>query len=280
MKKAHEDAAIKRLVEQFGAEVLVSLETLPTMKRSQRARARHAAIDAAFDCTACGLCEHVARKDDRGPVYPKESFMTPSDLIVLTLHPRTGDDRYHRVIRHALSNLDYVDPDRVSFVPVVSCVPRDDEGALRTPTQQHRTACEANLYRALEAANTPYVLAIGQPALKAWRDLRLEQVKGIIGTWRNRWTITAVEHPAAPLREGKAAMRQWYGDVARAVDVLYGDLSVGIGTTCTQSGCNDESFAWDGDAMPWCRRHFKIKTTKRPRDFVDEALPMDEQENT
>lgn len=274
MRKAEHDAAVKRLIETLGATTLVNLESIPTMSRARRAIVRKRALDQAWDCTSCGLCEHVGRRDDRGPTFPGTPT-APCDLIVLTLHPRTHDDRYMKIIRHALSTCDYVDVDRVSFVPVVSCVPRDEDGALRVPTQQHRSACEANLYGALHAANSPYVLAIGQPAVKAWRDLRLDQVRGTVGTWQDTWTITAVEHPAVPMREGKVAMKQWYSDVGRAIDLLYGDITTGLGHVCIAPKCTTGAWAWDTDALPWCERHFNVKNRRRPRDFTDIALPLE-----
>lgn len=270
---AQERAAIVRMVDTFDAEVMLNITPPPTIERKTLAKLRYRAEELTGDCQACGLCEHTIKGDVRGPVFPQQS-MTRSDLIVLTPHPEPANGKYTRIIRHALSMVDTVTVERVSFVPVTGCVPRVDNGSLRASTRAEVKTCEANMYRAMDAANSPSVLMLGKGAMQAWRpNLTVEAVDGMVCVWRDQWEVAVVEHPAAAVHEGKAAILEWQRKIARAVRMLHaGDVLDGMGGRCVMKKCNEPVFAWDQDAVPWCRDHVNVVKRERPREYVDQSL--------
>ncbi len=272
-----ERAAMVRLIDTFGADVLVNLTPPPEMSRAQRAKARAQATDLAHQCQACGLCDHRRPKDDIGPRYAESSLTAQTSLIVVTEFP--CDAHHRKLIRSALSMSEFVDVDRLAWVPVVACRPRDEAGTLRRPSTGERKACEANFYTGLTAANCPLVLLVGAGAVSAWRsDVKIEHMRGLMGVWRDMWTVAAVETPDVVNRREGATLREWMQTVAAAIDVLHGDMLAGMGTRCINPKCTEPVFGWDKDAMPWCQRHLEVKPTKRPREFVDERLPWGEGE--
>jgi hypothetical protein len=271
-----ERAAIVRLIDTFGADILVNLTPPPERARGHRARLRMMATAEVDGCQACGLCDHRRPADEIGPRWP-ESLTTAVELIVLTEFPC---DKHHRkLIRAALSQSEAVDPDKVAWVSVVGCRPYTVEGKLRRPSAKEREACEYNLMESLDAASCPQVLLVGAGAVSAWRkDVRITQMSDKVGIWRDRWVVGAVESPDVVNRQEGATLREWMQSVGRVVEMILGDMAAGLGDRCMDKRCTEAVDAWDSDGLPWCKRHLEIKNRKRPREFVDVRLPWGEGE--
>jgi hypothetical protein len=272
-----ERAAMVRLIDSLGADVLVNLTPPPEMSRAARLKARAEAATVVDNCTSCGLCDHRRPKDDIGPRYAETSWTAATSLIIVTEFP--CDSHHRKLIRSALSMSEFVDVDRLAWVPVVGCRPRTDEGTLRRPSAIERKACEFNFMTAMTAANAPLVLLVGAGAVSAWRsDVRIEHMRGLVGVWRDMWSVAAVETPDVVNRREGATLRDWMRTVVEAVDLLHGDMLSGMGTRCLDKKCTEPVFGWDKEAMPWCKRHLEVKATKRPREHADQALPWGEGE--
>lgn len=266
-----ERAAIRRLIDTFGADVLVNVTPPPVRKRRERTGLRSMAEQGAANCTACGLCERGVEGDQRGPFFP--SYTASNHLIVVTAHPTPAKDSYTRLLKSMLSGCDHIDISHIAFVPVVSCVPRAD-GVLRHATQAEVTACQANLGWALDAAEAPNVLFVGKQAMSAWRDdVTLEQMAGVCGVWRDTWVVAAIEHPSVARRP--VEIREWIDRSQATVAMLMEGVVAGIGDRCLVKKCTEPVFAWDNDALPWCSRHMQVTKHKRPREYVDTALPLE-----
>jgi uracil-DNA glycosylase len=263
--------ALARLVDAFDAEVLINLGTIPTFTPRMRARHRMTADEQVADCTGCSLHSTCRRKDGKGSTWP--NYTTVPNLIVLTAHPTPDEDRYGRLIKAAIAGNEMVE--HVAYIPVVSCVPRTAEGTLRHATNDERKACEANLWLQIKAAQCPNILIIGEQAMKAWRsDLTINQVDGVVGTWMNQWMVTVVPHPSTA--KHKQEQLEWVRSTKKAIDRLMSSTVGGIGHRCTHTKCNEPVGVYDSNALPWCLNHIEIKTTKRPRDFVDVSMFQEE----
>jgi hypothetical protein len=263
--KREERRAMSRLIDEFGADVLVNLQ--PPVTRTPRARAliRNHTVEAVADCRACGLCDTQLAGDERGPDFP--SITAPFDLTVVTPFPIEG--RYKRMLRTAVGR--WVNIERVAWVPVTGCVPRAEGGTIRAASDIERTACSFHLHAGLEAAGAPNVLIVGEKALRAWRpDLKLSQVDGVVGVWNNKWMVTTVKHPLSAATP--AEKKDWTADTSRAVHRLINELVGGIGERCTARDCAKPFKAWDQDALPWCEEHLAPKAHKPTPMFVNERL--------
>lgn len=266
-----ERAAITRLIDAFGADVLVNIAPPRAQSRGTRYRVRiNAELDATA-CTACSLCDNDIDGDHRGPFFP--SYTTTNNLIVVTAHPTPAKDKYTRLLKSMLSGCDHVDISHIAMVPVVSCVPRAGS-VLRHATKAEVTACQANLHRSLDAAEAPNVLFVGKQAMSAWRDdVTLEQMAGITGVWRDTWVVAAIEHPSVARRPGE--VKEWMVRSRATVEMLMEGVIAGIGARCLNTKCTEPVFGWDGDGLPWCDKHMNVTKHTRPREYVDVALPLE-----
>lgn len=277
MTAKSERAAMVRLIDTFGADVLVNLVPPPTMSRGDRVRARAAATNAALNCDSCGLCDHRRPKDEIGPRYAEASLTATTSLIVVTEFP--SDAHHRKLIRGALAMSEMVDVDRLAHVSIVGCRPRTADGTLRRPSKIERHACEANFRRAMHAAECPIVLLIGAGAVSAWNPkVTIEQMRGIVGLWDSRWMVAAVESPDVVNRREGATVKEWMQSVGAAVHLLHADTVAGIGATCIDKKCTEPIYAWDNQALPWCAKHIEVKAIARPRDYIDQRLPWGEGE--
>jgi hypothetical protein len=264
-----ERAAMSRLIDAFGADVLVNLTPPPSRTARERATIRAGVTGQTEACQACGLCDMQVPGDEKGPDFP--SLTAPYDLTVLSPFPSSG--AMHRMIRQAVS--DHVNLTRVAWVPMTGCVPRAEGGTLRAASEYERMACRANLHASLDAAGAPNVLIIGEKAMRAWRpDLKLGQVRGIVGTWRNSYMVTVVEHPSNATTTGEK--QEWRRQASRAVHRLLGEDVGGIGERCIAKGCERGFHAWDQDALPWCAEHLSPRALDRVPDYVNVRLPFGE----
>ncbi len=261
--KAREQAAVHRVVEQFGAEVMVSIES--PMPRSARERLGHrmAVDEQIMECEACGLREHAVAPLE--PMWPNAVLDRPGRLAIVGEAPTYGEDEAGQLgVGRAWSTLQTlirqagIEADRLTYVNVVQCAPHaGDQRTTRPPTAAEANTCRPNLMAALDAADVDYVLLLGAHALRAWRpDLTLERTAGGLFVWQRRWFVTPLQHVNAVLRQDSAVeMREWRTSLDRACQyVLNGTGLEGLGRGCI--GCGAGMFGWDEDGVPWCEEHF------------------------
>jgi uracil-DNA glycosylase len=267
-----ERAAMVRLIDHLGAEVLVNLTPPPSRTARERAMARADAALQAEDCKACGLCDHQSISDVRGAQYP--SLAAPMYLTVVTAFPEDGGTRYGRMINRAIGR--HMSMDHVAWVPVTSCVPRQQgdgvrAGALRPASKIETKACAPNLVKQLDAAGAPLVLIIGGEAMKAWRDdVSIDALGNNIGVWADRYVVGVIDHPATAKRKSEVA--DWIERCAERVWRLQHET--GFGDQCLAKGCLRPMLGYDGDGLPWCDRHYNPKDKKVVADYVNERLPL------
>jgi hypothetical protein len=260
-----ERAAMSRLIDSFGADVLVNLTPPPSRTPRERGALRAQATGQAEECRACGLCDVQAISDPRGPDFP--SLTATCDLAVLVPFP--SDGRLHKMLMAAVQQ--HVAKNAVAYIPIVGCVPRERGGSLRQASKIEVEACQANMHAALDAAGAPNLLIVGEKAMRAWRpDLKLSQVIGHVGTWRSQYITTVIGHPSNANTAGER--KQWVRDAAAAVHQLMGEEVGGIGETCIAPGCVRGFHAWDQDALPWCAEHLKPHAHDIVPSYVNERL--------
>ena len=269
MTSRDERRAMSRLIDVFGADIMMNLEPLPARTPRERAAIRAEVAGNVEACNACGLCDMQVRGDEKGPDFP--SLTAPFDLTVLSPFPSNG--AMHRMIRNAI--VDHIALNKVAWVPMTGCVPRAEGGTLRAASEYERMACRANLHASLDAAGAPNVLIIGEKAMRAWRpDLKLGQVRGLVATMRNRYMVSVVEHPSNATTAGEK--KQWVHDTSRAVHRLLTGQMGEHAERCIAKDCHRGFHAWDQDALPWCIEHLTPRAHDRVPDFTNVRLPFDE----
>jgi hypothetical protein len=260
-----ERRAMSRLIDEFGADILVNLK--PPVSRTPRERMalRQDITTQVESCRACSLCDTQLDNDVHGVDFP--SLSGPCDLTVLTAF--TPERQHLRMLVAAIS--DWVKLDRVAFVSVTACVPRAEGGTMRAASDMERTACSHNLQQAMNAAGAPNVLIVGEKALRSWRkDLKLGQLNGIVGVWQNQWMVTTVTHPATVVQTSEK--KGWIAETSLAVHRLMNEIVGGIGDRCIHTDCIKPFEAWDQDALPWCNDHFTIRKPPPVATFNNERL--------
>jgi hypothetical protein len=150
-----ERRAMSRLIDMFGAEVMVNLR--PPATRSPRARAM--VRDTCTDgCDGCPLC-------DAAPIWP--SLTGQIDLTVLGVKPSP-------LLKSAVGK--HADLRRVAWIPAEVCDYDTDQ-------------C---LYA---AGAPCVLLVGGTALAKWRKDLLFAQARNVVGVWRNTYMVTAVPMP-------------------------------------------------------------------------------------
>jgi DNA polymerase len=247
----------QRLIETFQGMVEVRFHPVQaTLAGSDLARARGVERGLVRRCTDCPLHATVtaptpfsggsrpvlvALGEGPGPQEERagEPFIGPSGKLLRSLLREMG-----------------LDPDEeVMYVNTVQCHPKISTNT-RAPTEQEQRWCRHHLVRALELAQTPYVLALGASATRAWReDLKVTHVHGRIFLWQGRRVIMPVLHPAAVLRQRnlKQTLR---ADIQKFVEMVRsGDVTQYLGTECVTCGVYASHV--DPDAVPYCQVHWQ-----------------------
>jgi hypothetical protein len=135
------------------------------------------------------------------------------------------------------------------------------------------------MWQAIEAADTPYLLLVGGEALKCWRsDVRMQQVAGgmypaTMASGLQRM-VGVVQAPEAVLRtQGTVDATEWRRGIERWVAKVTewaGDNADGLGAADPLEGitwacrawdrarervCGDHAYGWDRGGLPWCKKH-------------------------
>jgi uracil-DNA glycosylase len=273
MVTKRELATIKRLIDTMGATVMVDMQDYEPRTPVKRTYLRVQASEFMEGCTSCELSPHgkgsgvgtappiVTPDWPQGPARIAIVGEAPGPEEVKVGRPFIG--RAGRVLRGSLHAAG-IDPDACAYMNAVGCMPTS-EGVLRPPSTQEQAACHSNLIRNLIAADVRYVLLLGAPALRQWRtDLKLTDVAGKLFIWRQRWFVYPMFHPNAVLRQSFSAA-EWREQVSKFAQIVNDDTGLdSVHSRCID--CSSSVYAYDEDAVPWCREHFKVQQATRQQE--------------
>lgn len=238
-KLSSEQAAVRRLIEEFDADIMIQLN--PPFPREPRERVQMRsqvcnAINARYGDVVYELPDWASYKLDRN-----ES--------VAVVHPSPPlDNRACRVLSWWLNKNGL---GQVSHIPAVF---HDTQ----YPTNRELDASHALLVAALDAADVECVLLHGAHALHAWRpDLTLEQTAGNVYLMSDRWWIVPVWHANAVMRQDGKPTALWTAHIERFTDFATSPTGFNaLGHRCTAQDCREPFYSWDEDGVPWCSHHF------------------------
>lgn len=284
MTKADELRALRLLIDEMGADIIINRRTLPTLSRAQRLTARNDLEDAARDwhlmntgtsaqCTAHPDPEH----DPIMPLWSPYHLERPGRVAVVSpcptweahKHGELGWSRAERLLSEHLRHAG-IGRDMVSWLCACWCWPSAGEKDNRPPANAELDAWHPWLVKAVAAADVEYVLLHGAHAVRAWRpDLKVTATSGGIFLWQDRWLVTPIPHASAVLRQDGLPVNDWKRDVARfAGAVLEGAGLEAFSDKCIM--CDRALYTWDGDGVPWCSEHF-TKFNNRQQRARDKA---------
>lgn len=270
--------AVGRLIDNFGATVLVQLDTPEEMSWIGRLKLRIEAEERVEFCTACPL--HRSRGGDTEtpltPYWSPYRLSRAGRVAVITDAPtmqehtagELGHGPLFQTVRAELRQ-NGIDPDHITYLTTVACTPllHARGGVRRTPPDPaHSAICVSNLMQSLKAADVDYVLLLGGHAARAWRrDLSLEHTAGHWFVWDSRWMVFPAEHPSVVLSRAKSISatewREHLGKFCRGVRDRVGLEQLSFG--CMKSTCREGTYAYDDDGVPWCHEHFKAGKATR-----------------
>lgn len=252
-----ERQGIARLIDTFGAEILVNFPDYKPLPKLQRAHLRVLAADTIEACTNCDL--HLGCRQPVPPRWPGGSITTRAQVVVIGESPTVDDDkagepftgRIGRIVKSGLLAAG-LDPDDTAWSYVNACRAHDED-VQRPPTAREQALCRENLMATIAAADAKYVLLFGGVAVHAWRDdVKVSQVAGKLFTWDNRfvwpmWSVQAVLRDTFPVVTWRAQMSQFGQIVAddSGTDALH--------DRCIE--CSEPVHGYDPNGLPWCRLH-------------------------
>lgn len=255
-----ERQGIARLIEVFGADILVSLPEHVPLSRIARATLRFAVTEQVTECTLCPL--HMGCHGPIPPHWPADSLLTRAQVTVVVESPTEDDDnkrvvlqgRVGKTIRGGLAQAG-LNTDDYAFTFVTACRSHTEQ-VQRPPSAREAAFCRANLLAAIDAADARYVLLFGASAVRAWRDdLKVSQVAGKLFLWGNRfvwpmWSVQAVLRDAYP---GEL----WRNQLAQFAQIVADDAGLdALHMRCVE--CNETVYGYDANGVPWCRKHLPI----------------------
>lgn len=252
-----ERQGIARLIDTFGAEILVSFPDYQPIAKLPRAKLRVAVAEQIGSCTSCQL--HTTCRQPVPPRWPGGSIMARAQVMIIGESPTLDDDkagaaftgRIGRIVRGGLSTAG-IDPDDCAWGYVNSCRAHDED-VQRPPGAREQALCRGNLLATIAAADAKYILFLGSTAVHAWRDdVKVSQVAGKLFIWQNRfvwpmWSVQAVLRDTFPATTWRAQLSQ-FGQILAddsGVDALHGK--------CIE--CGESVHGYDPNGLPWCRAH-------------------------
>lgn len=252
-----ERQGIARLIDTFGAEILVSFPDYQPIAKLPRAKLRVAATEQITSCTGCDL--HLTCRQPVPPRWPGVTLMSRAQVMIIGESPTLDDDRaaapftgrIGRIVRGGLQQAG-IDPDDCAWSYVNSCRAHDED-VQRPPSAREQAQCKENLMKVIAAADAKYVLLLGSTAVRSWRDdVKVSQVAGKLFIWHNRfiwpmWSVQAVLRDTFPAATWRAQLSQ-FGQI------LADDSGVdGLHDRCIE--CSEPVHGYDPNGLPWCRVH-------------------------
>lgn len=287
MTKAKELAAMRRLIDTFGAEIV--LQHRPPFPRTpmDRASQRLEVEDAARDWhlmrhgtpDACTCRVDADGDDPHEPLMPEWSpygLDRPGRIAVIGPGPTFEDisrgghgySRSERLLSDALRRAG-IAREMVSWLHACWCWPQAGATGVRAPTPLELDAWHPWLRLALDAADVEYVLLHGAHALRAWRgDLTISGAGTAQYLWGERWWVNVIPHASNVMRRDGIPETPWREQVAVFVSrVLEGVAFDGLGTKCVECLRNGAAtggarstaqfYGWDSDGVAYCEEHFE-----------------------
>jgi len=206
-------------------------------------------------CVACDL-----RENCRAPVPPTFPARSTSTFAVVATAPTPLDDRKGRPfvsrggqILRKLAGEVGLDVDAGTWLNAVAC-------STEAPDPHHLDSCRVNLYGALHAANTRYVLLCGAVALGVWHPgLTVTRTRGQWFIWWEEdefggdvtrgWWVMPTYHPAAVLKQ-PSLRGELKDDLATFAAVVNTQTPPTPSIQCVT--CGDPQTRWDRDGVGWC----------------------------
>jgi uracil-DNA glycosylase family 4 len=151
-----------------------------------------------------------------------------------------------------------LDPDMALTMTTIQCWPNEGRGKPRSPAAEELRACETNRASVLDLMQRPYVLLVGQSALKIYRqDLTLAGTVGMAFLWQEKYIVMPVYNPAGIKRDPSLKPKtqtalENFGKLVRG-EIRWTDL---MAYTCIRPDCNKYYDRVDEDAVPYCDDHF------------------------
>lgn len=283
--KRQETAALRRLIDQLGADIVLQKADASPRDRGERLGPRIAADDRCDACEACDL--RGGCKRPLTPIWPQARLDRAGRVAVIGEAPSWEEERAGAldhgragsVLARTMAGAG-VPADRVTYLTAVACWPNNGPRASKPPTLQQAVTCRQNLMVALDAADVDYVILLGAWATRAWRgDLGVTAVAGGMYLWQQRWFVLPIEHTNSVLREGATVeARTWRDHVVTACQrVISGAGFEEFSHQCVK--CTAPMYGWDEDGVPWCAEHFndgrggRVKANRtKPADTQQGAL--------
>lgn len=247
---AEKNAAIRRLADEFGATVLITIPERRPMSRVERAKRRTGLPHGGYT---------------GGWSFPRG--LEPSDFVFVIDWPYGPESNEWRtttakLLRQSIQRAG-IDRSRCTFV---SLTREPQLQADDIPTVDPR------ITEVVRAADTRYVILVGSHVQRVWHpDLTLEQAVGRTGIW-HEWFVTAIHHPNAVLRE-IVHQRDWWAELAGFVqkieDSFDGDP---LNWVCALKECGQDADIFDVYGVGWCRQH--VDTIRKIADRRPRAQPQ------
>lgn len=266
MPTKQERQTITRLIDEFGADIMIERrDVLPNTPRD-RIALRNSAEDAITDL--------YANHPELSAVAPLLPEWSPYNLDrigrVAVIGPcptwedarrgEIGHSRASKLMRSQLQHFGLLP----HMVTNLHCVPHwcsAGERDNRPPSPRELALCRELLFQCLDAADVDYVLLHGAHAMGAWRnDVTLKQVAGGLHLWKNRWFVFPTYHASAVLRQDGFEAKEWRKQLGKFVGhVQDQDGFEAFATRCARrvDGCSEPMYAYDEDGIAWCRGDFR-----------------------
>lgn len=241
----------RRLIEEFGGELLATLQQVMPTGDSEREQHR-ARVEAKMMIwhTRVARGEHCKPDHNTLPVHWADG---PSECVVVNPSAtpeqlkagNTRDAHMHNILKqHGIWD--------VTFVNVIGC-------ATRITGKAPYRMWDYWVNQLIEAADTQYVLLHGLQPQKFWNPKhRPEQVAGRIGLLNNKHIVMPIGVATTP----KERDTQQEHIKAFTSAIKENATLEALGLDCLK--CNQPLWAYDQQGMPWCETHFQNKTTPSP----------------
>lgn len=141
---------------------------------------------------------------------------------------------------------------------------RDDYGQIDAGVLPRKSVLEA-----LELMGTRFVLLLGAGPVSMWRsDLTIERTRGRSHLWKDRYTVMALESPAAVMRAGMNGTPfegRWREDLRVFVERMIAgqDATEVLARGCVL--CEAGADGWDFDCVAACRKHAEVVAKGREK---------------
>jgi len=237
---------IERLFDRLGAEVVIKLRTYRPKPLKYLVKERVAVEDGYYDmgADAC-LPEWSYRREHQA-----------SQLVVMWDRPVPYAAGHRKYMMRSILGAG-VWEDQVTHL---WAYPHDQDSP---PLPSQLLEYRAMTFRALEAADTKYVLLVGSAAMSLWRQgLKMKDIQGHSGVMQGRWVVAPIANPVTVLRE-PMLQAEWRLALYGFMDLVANQEDFNLRAGCIESKCTEGAMMYDPDGIGWCKRHWKKGTLQR-----------------